>query len=230
MWMLEILELDYEVDIFVRHAETWRGPPELFQVHPLGKAPVLEIQFLDGRPNLQLAESGLIIQYLCKHYDPKKILSGKNDNESLQIDYYIHYSEGTLQNLLMSMIINTSAKRIAPLGLKTLAKLVTKGINYGYYLHEFTLNMEFLERRLAQNGSGYFVGKTLSAADVMLSFPVYENIFDNETGVRECTNETQLFKKYPQLSAWSDKIRKDPIYLKLSKLMEERVDDLRRQS
>lgn len=229
MWMLEILQLDYEIDIFLRHPETWRGPPELFHVHPLGKAPVLDIQFADGSPDLQLAESGLIVQYLLKHYDTKNILNPKLEQERLMVDYYIHYTEGTLQPILMSMLINTTVKRITPFGLKTVAKMISKGLNYGYYIHEFNLNLEYLDNRLRQLGTGYFASNKLTAADIMLSFPIYENLFDNEIGVRECSGETQLHKKYPQLSAWCDKVRNDPIYLRINDVMREKVAELYKQ-
>lgn len=229
VWMLEILELDYEIEIFVRHPETWRAPKELFRAHPLGKAPILDVHFADGRPTLQLVESGLIIQYLLKHYDPNNILNPDTEEEQLLVDYYIHYTEGTLQPILMAMLINTTVKRIAPMGLKTMAKLLSKGLNYGYYIHEFNLNLQYLENKLKEKGGGYFVGKKLTAADIMLSFPIYENLFDNEVGVRECSGETQLYKKYPQLNAWCDSVRNDPIYLRISEVMAERVNELKQQ-
>ena len=43
LWILDLLNLDYEVKIYLRHPETWRGPLQLFDAHQLGKAPVLEL-------------------------------------------------------------------------------------------------------------------------------------------------------------------------------------------
>lgn len=226
MWLLELLELDYEIDVFLRHPETWRGPPELFQVHPLGKSPVLEINFADGRPNLQLVESGLIVLYLIRNYDKDYKLTPKDEMEQLKVEEYIHYTEGTLQPVLFTMLINATVKRIAPFGLKTVSKLVSKGLNYGYYIHEFHLNLEYLDKRLRLQGSGYFVGNKLTGADIMLSFPIYENLFDNLFGVKECTGETELHKKYPNLAAWSDRLKNDPIYSHITEVMREKVNEL----
>lgn len=226
LWTLELLDLDYEVDIFLRHPETWRGPPELFQVHPLGKAPILEIKFADGRPDLQLAESGLIMQYLLKNYDPDHLLYPKDERQQIMVDYYLHYAEGTLQSINISMLINSLAKRIAPFGMKTFAKILSKGLNYGYYLHEWRLNMEYLDNQLRKEATGFFVGSKLSGADIMLSFPVYENLFDNEVGTKECTGETDLYKKYPNLGAWCDKIKHNPDYKRITALMREKVNEL----
>lgn len=224
--MLELLGLDYDIEIYLRHPETWRSGQELFQIHPLGKAPVLEIFFADGRPSLKLAETGLIMQYLLKHYDPNNILNPESEDDKLRVDYYLHYSEGSLQHLMISMLINSVAKKVAPIGFKSLAKLVTRGLNNGYYVHEWKLNMEYLERQLAKEDTGFFVGNKLTAADVMLTFPIYENVFDNEAGVREVTGEkTNLFKTYPRMAAWSDRIANHPIYIKVTEMMDDRVNE-----
>lgn len=226
VWLLELLELEYSVEIAVRHPDTWRGPKNAFKAHPLGKYPVLEITFADGLPKMKLAESGFIIQYLVEHYDPKGILKPLTPLEKAKVDYYLHYAEGTLQPILVSLLVNAVAKKVAPMGLKSLAKIVTRGINNGYYYHEWKLNMEYLENRLMKEGTGFFVGNKLSAADIILSFPIYENIFDNEAGVREITGDKRDMKlTFPHLAGWSDRVRRDPLYSRITEEMEQRVDE-----
>ena len=41
LWLLEELELQYEVRHYKRDPKTMLAPPELRQVHPLGKSPVI---------------------------------------------------------------------------------------------------------------------------------------------------------------------------------------------
>ncbi|CAD1811058.1 Glutathione S-transferase, C-terminal domain family protein [Candida parapsilosis] len=227
LWLLEILQLDYEVKIYLRHPETWRGPVQLFDAHPTGKAPVLEIIFGDGRPSMKLAESGFIMQYLLRFYDPNYILNPTELGQQLEVDYWLHYSEGSLQHLSITLLINSVARHIAPFGLKGMAKLVTKGLNNGYYIHEWRLCMQYLDDRLAQNGTGFFVGNKLTAADVMLSFPIFENVFDNLDGVREITHDKRdLRKVWPNLAKWSRMIKNIPSYKKVNQMMDEEVEDL----
>lgn len=227
VFMLEILGLDYDVEVYLRHPETWRGPLELFQVHPSGKAPILEVFFADGSPSLKLAESGLIMQYLLKNYDPSNILNPLKERDRLRVDYFLHYSEGTLQHLMISMLINSLVKSTAPFGFRGLSKMVTKGLNNGYYIHEWKLNMEFLERQLIEEDTGYFVGNSLTAADIILTYPIYENVFDNEAGVKEVTGEkANLFKSYPHLAAWSDRIAHHPLYIKVTERMDDKVNEV----
>ena len=58
LWALEELGVPYEIKAYQRDAKTMLAPPELRQVHPLGKSPVIS----DG--GLTLAESGAILEYL----------------------------------------------------------------------------------------------------------------------------------------------------------------------
>ncbi|EGW31693.1 uncharacterized protein SPAPADRAFT_62299 [Spathaspora passalidarum NRRL Y-27907] len=228
LWALELLQLDYEVKVYLRHPQTWRGPLELFKEHPLGKVPILEIIFADPRrPPVKLVESGFIMQYLLKNYDPNHILYPRDPEKQLEVDYYLHYSEGNLQHLQISLLINFSAKEVVPFGLKKVTKFLTHALNKGYYLHEWRLNMQYLEGRLAENGTGYFVGDKLTAADVMLSFPVFENVFDNEDGIKQITRDKRDLKVlFPNLYKWSKTIKYNPSYSKICVMMDEEVEDL----
>ena len=143
--------------IYLRHPETWRGPLQLFDVHQLGKAPVLEIIFGDGRPPIKITELGFIIQYLLRVYDKENILNPISQEQQLEVDYYLHYAEGSLQHIQMALLINSVAKHVAPFATKAVVKIITKAINNGYYKHEWYLNFQYLEDRLAQNGTGFLL-------------------------------------------------------------------------
>ena len=62
LWLLEELTLDYEVVRYQRDPKTMLAPRSLRDVHPLGKAPIIE----DG--SLRLAETGAIVDYLVARY------------------------------------------------------------------------------------------------------------------------------------------------------------------
>ena len=67
LWLLEELGVDYEIQRYGRDKETGLAPPELLDVHPLGKAPVVT----DG--DKTIAESGAIIEYLVYEYDEGRL-------------------------------------------------------------------------------------------------------------------------------------------------------------
>ena len=62
LWLLEELEVPYQVKLYKRDAKTSLAPAELKNIHPLGKAPVIT----DG--DRVIAESGAIIEYLVDTY------------------------------------------------------------------------------------------------------------------------------------------------------------------
>src|SRR5258707_1212952 len=62
LWLLEELDLPYEIRHYQRDPQTKLAPPELLSVHPLGKSPVITDS------GLTIAESGAIIEYLVERY------------------------------------------------------------------------------------------------------------------------------------------------------------------
>ena len=50
-----------------------RSPPELKEVHPLGKSPVISIEAPGLERPLVLAESAPIVEYLYEHFGPSRI-------------------------------------------------------------------------------------------------------------------------------------------------------------
>jgi glutathione S-transferase len=62
LWLLEELDVPYEIKRYERDPKTMLAPPELRAIHPLGKSPVITD---DG---LTIAESGAIIDYLVERY------------------------------------------------------------------------------------------------------------------------------------------------------------------
>lgn len=94
------------------------APPELKEVHPLGKAPVVSIESENTPKPIILAESGLITEYLIDHFAPhlapKRYAEGKDgqiggETESwLRYRYYLHYAEGSLMPyLIVSLLVNS---------------------------------------------------------------------------------------------------------------------------
>ncbi|KAL3463469.1 hypothetical protein BJX64DRAFT_257336 [Aspergillus heterothallicus] len=84
LWLLEELKLSYEIKPY-RRGQHERAPPELKAIHPLGKAPVLEIRYptrkggdataddergseRGGGNGIVLAESAVIMEHLLENF------------------------------------------------------------------------------------------------------------------------------------------------------------------
>ena len=95
LWLLEELNLPYEIRQYQRDPVTRVAPPELKAVHALGKSPVITD---DGRV---VAESGAIIEYILRHHGGGRLhpdASSAAYDESLQ---WLHYAEGSAMPALI---------------------------------------------------------------------------------------------------------------------------------
>jgi glutathione S-transferase len=179
LWMLEELGLPYEIRRYQRDAKTMLAPPELRRVHPLGKSPILED---DGRT---IVETGAICDYLVDKADgrlgPPPHLEGM-----LRYRQFLHYAEGSVMPpLLVLLVVN----RI-PLFGKTAAKRIQPMID---------VHLDYVESELAQRP--WFAGDEISAADIMMSFPL-----------EAARSRAGLGPSRPATIAWLDKIHARPAY------------------
>lgn len=116
LWLLEELKVDYELKAYKRKGVL--APPELKEIHPLGKSPLLTVEAEGASEPLVLAESANIVEYLVDHYGsrlvPKRYLEGKDGQiggeteQWLRYRYYMHYAEGTLMPyLIVKLLLNS---------------------------------------------------------------------------------------------------------------------------
>ena len=166
LWLLEELGLPYEVERYARDAQTMLAPPELKLIHPLGKSPLIDD---DGRV---VAETGCIVEYLCDRYDRNHQLSPPRDDLEARTawSYWLHYAEGSaMPPLLLKLVFGVMPRR-APGWMRPLVKAIAGRAQHGFVDPQLKLHMDYWEDELAR--SGWFCGDALSAADVMMSFPV----------------------------------------------------------
>ena len=67
LWLLTECNVDYELKLFKRGSNQLAGP-ELKEIHPLGKSPVISIDAAGLQKPLVVAESSLITEYLAEHF------------------------------------------------------------------------------------------------------------------------------------------------------------------
>ncbi len=150
LWLLEELELPYEVRRYERDRKTMLAPPELKRVHPLGKSPMIEDE---GRV---VAETGAIVEYLVDKADGRLGPPARRD-ERLRYRHFLHYAEGSMMPPLLAMLV---VRRLGLLG-RPARTPVQKMLDQ---------HLDWLETEL-QNRP-WFAGEAFTAADVMMSFPL----------------------------------------------------------
>jgi len=198
LWLLEELAVPYELKQWHRDPRTLLAPDGLRQVHPLGKAPVLQ----DG-PRV-LAESGAILEYLADMHDPERVLSCPSRpvdaDERLQYRYWMHYAEGSaMPPLLLSLVFSRIASAPMPFFARPIARRIAETGMRGFVRPQLKRHLEWMEQAL--DAHLWFAGPRFTVADIQMSFPV-----------QVASVRGGGLHDYPRLQGFLDRIAQRPAY------------------
>ncbi|MBS0427177.1 MAG: glutathione S-transferase [Proteobacteria bacterium] len=194
LWLLEELELPYEIVHYQRHPQTMLAPPELRQVHPLGKSPVVTV---DG---LVLAESGAILETLTERYGNGRLAPPAGSPEAVRYRYWLHYAEGSaMPPLLLKLVFDQIEKAKMPFFAKPIARGIAAKAKASFIQPQISTHLNFMEGELGKGA--WFAGDAFTAADIQMSFPI------EAAQARAGLNE-----KRPRLMAWLARIHARPAY------------------
>ncbi len=180
LWLLEEVGLPYEILHYARDKKTMLAPPELRFIHPLGKSPILE----DTDQDLIIVETGAIAEYVVEktgQFGPPA-----HRDAVLRYRQFLHYAEGSLMPPLLVMLV---AGRVPIFG-----RTVLKRIGAMFRVH-----LDYVESELA--GRPWFAGDEITAADIMMSFPLEASRSRAASG-----------SIGPATLAWLDRIHARPAY------------------
>jgi len=194
LWLLEELGLEYEVKRYQRDAKTMLAPPELRQVHPLGKSPVIS----DGEQTI--AESGAIVEYLVGKYGSGRLVPAPGTPERLRYTYWLHFAEGTaMPPLVMKLVFDRMEKTPMPFFARPIARSIAARVKSSFIQPNIDRNLDFTEAELGK--SDWFAGNDFTAADIQMSFPL------EAAAVRG-----GLDSHHPRLIAFLERIHARPAY------------------
>ncbi|AHL75891.1 glutathione S-transferase [Stutzerimonas stutzeri] len=194
LWLLEELQLPYEIKRYARNPQTMLAPPELKNVHPLGKSPVIT----DGE--LTLAESAAILEYLVERYGDGQLTPPRGSPEHLRFRYWMHYAEGSaMPPLLLKLIFDRIGNGPMPFFIRPVARAIAKGANKAFIGPQLKLHLDYMESELGK--SQWFAGGEFSVADIQMSFPL-----------EAAQSRAGLDASRPKLTAFLQRIRDRPAY------------------
>ena len=194
LWLLEELNLEYEVKRYDRDLKTMLAPPSLRQVHPLGKSPVITDN------NLTLAESGAIVEYLVDRYGAGRLAPPLGTPERLRYTYWLHYAEGSaMPPLLLNLVFNQIEKGAMPFFARPIARSIVSRVKHSFIEPQIAQHLDYLEAEISK--SSWFVGNEFTAADVQISFPL------EVAAMRAGLNASR-----PNLISFLDRIHARPAY------------------
>lgn len=145
-WLLEALNLLYNVQTFERDPVTKLAPKELHDIHPLGKSPLIKDN------ETIIAESGAIVEYIQNRYGNGKLHPDINNAKYANYLQWVHYAEGSAMPVMMMKYI-TQSEAMKP-----------------FCDAQFDLHISYIESSL--HGKTWFLGKELNYVNIMISFPL----------------------------------------------------------
>ena len=149
LWLLEELELPYEIKHYQRDATTRLAPPELKAVHPLGKSPVLTD---DGRT---MIESGAIVDYLIRRHGQGRLQPAAQTTDFDAYQQWLHYAEGSA---MLPLLLKLYVSRLGDAGAPLWPRIESEIANH----------LGFVDQSL--QGRPWLLGDEFSGADIQMSF------------------------------------------------------------
>ena len=193
LWLLEELDLPYELVKYERDPVTMLAPPALQKIHPLGKSPVITD---DGAT---VAESGAILEYLVERHGHGRLAPKPGTPAHLDYRYFLHYPEGSLMPfLLLRLVCNRVRTAKMPFFARPIARKIADGVSGQFVTPNLTRHLKFIDDHLASHA--WFAGDELSAADMQMSYPM-------EAVVKRVPEHAT-----PRMADWVAKIRARPAF------------------
>lgn len=150
LWLLEELNIAYEIRHHQRDSVTNLAPPELLALHPLGKSPMIQ----DG--DRLIYESGAIVEYICERHGGTAMVPARGSDDHVRYLELIHFAEGSAMTpILLNIYTSRLGEAAAPLQPRIQEQLNS--------------HFSFLDSQILS--SGFLVGESLTGADIMNSFP-----------------------------------------------------------
>lgn len=189
VWLLEELNIPYNLHVFKRNPTTALSPDDLKAVTPYGTAPYLRDTSVT--PEVTLSESTAIAQYILTKYaaspEGTRMIREPSDPEYAQYVQWFHYANGSLQ----ASVSRQMTIVLAGLGNSPVAKI---------FMNRFSSQLKIIEAHLGENK--WFAGAEPSAADVMSMFS-----FSTMRGFSPFN-----LGPYPNILRWMNDVAERPAY------------------
>jgi glutathione S-transferase len=222
LWLLEELEIPYELDIHHRQKDML-APPSLRKLHPLGKSPLVSVTTPGATEPFVLAESGFIVQYLCDHFPKGKELVpqrwkegqenklGGETEEWMRYQYLLYYIEGSFMfTLVLHFILSSLKGPNVPFFIRPVTSFIANQMIAMVVIPNMKRHFGMMEQYLATSPKGgkYMCGPSLTGADILLGYPLLagkDGAFD-----AMATWEKGSFKEtFPNLHAYMGRLSEE---------------------
>ena len=190
LWILEELDVGYEVIKYSRDKITNLAPAELKEIHMLGKAPVIT------HNDKTIIESGAVVTYIIDKFATKDFAPSVDDDDYYQYVELMHYAEGSailpFLLLLYTRLLGENSKPLQP-----------------RIYSEIKNHLSFLSSNLGKNL--FFFRNKFSGIDIMMSFVLEAAKMSGS--LEKFANLEEILKRYQERPAYQKAIETGGQYL-----------------
>jgi glutathione S-transferase len=165
LWLLEELNLEYQIKNYKRDKVTKLVPKEYKALHPLGTAPIIEH---NGK---FIAETNAIVDYLMDLKPDSSLCPDKTSDEYHDYRFWLHSSQGSLMPALLISYLFNMVKSKSPFFLKPIMGGVSAQVEKAFYGPRIHNYLRFMNDSL--EGKTWLLGDKLSAADIVMSYTAF---------------------------------------------------------
>ena len=180
LWLLEELQMPYELVQHQRDPQTHLAPASLKAIHPLAKAPII----VDG--DLTLCESGAVLEYILNQDILHRLRPTHKSAEYYQYLEWLHFAEGSLALPVIAKLMMNMEERV---GNQAMDHYIGK---------EIALDFSYIETVLSKQA--YFAGDQFSGADIMMTIML--EIAANIGLIKDKVNILSYLEKVQQRPAY----------------------------
>jgi glutathione S-transferase len=201
LWLLEELQVPYRLQVHARDPASRLAPASLRAVHPLGKAPVIE---LDGEV---VAESAHILETLAETFEAQAqglaLVPPARTPAHRRYRFWLHYAEGSLMNwLVMQLVFASLPKQPMPFFVRPVARGLCQAVQQRLIQPNLDTARDYLESQLGPQP--WLAGDTFTLADVQMGFAVAALAASAPTGPGQ--------PSHPRLQAYLQRLQARPAY------------------
>ncbi len=194
LWMLEELEIPYDLIVYSRDAKTMAAPAEYKALSPLGTAPVIT------HGGITLAESSAIMDYILDITPDQQLRPSPGTANRTRFLFWWHAAQGSMMPLQLMITVMTLSQKRLPFFMRPLIKLYVSALNDLFMQPRLARLLALAEADLGT--APWFGGDSLSAADLLIA---YNMIVGEERGMIDA-------EKYPRCTEWVSRMRALPSF------------------
>ncbi len=193
LWLLEELEVPYDVRRYERDPRTMFAPKSLREVDGIGHAPILQ----DGSHTI--SESGAVADWLLEQHGQGRLQAPVGSEAWIRARVFAHAAEGSLMPLLLiGLVFERLSGRETPFFVRPVAKGIAGQVRSRFL--EPRLREQFAAAERALASGPFLAGEMLTAADIMMSFPL------------ETAAARGVLRGCPNVEAWLGRIHARPAW------------------